>query len=146
MVTLVGANTNPAEMHVMKNEIIKLTRMVNENITSSKIGEFENHTKDFGSSYMMKYGFVKGKGIDKNAQGEKDPIPFTKNNNYADIGKNEAKVEGMASTYAKVMVSNPCITTIGKITIKSKRTRPTFLPQVVPSNMLLKVHSMPIMC
>ena len=91
----------------MKNEIIKPTRMVNENITSSKIGEFEKHTKDFGSSYMMKYGFVKGKGIDKNAQGEKDPIPFTKNNNYADIGKNEAKVEGMAPTCAKVNGKRP---------------------------------------
>ena len=67
VVTLVGANTNPAEMHVMKNEIIKPTRMVNENITSSKIGEFEKHTKGFGSSYMMKYGFVKGKGLGKNA-------------------------------------------------------------------------------
>jgi len=99
--------TNLAEMHVMKNEIAKLTRMVNENTTTSKIGEFEKHTKGFGSSYMMKYEFVKEKGIGKNAQGEKEPIPFTKNNNYAGIGKMEAKVEGMAPTCAKVNGKRP---------------------------------------
>jgi len=59
--------TNLAEIHVMRNEITKFTRMVNENTTTSKVGELEKHTKGFGSSYMMKYGFVKGKGLGKNA-------------------------------------------------------------------------------
>ncbi|RLM80684.1 uncharacterized protein C2845_PM12G02810 [Panicum miliaceum] len=52
-----------------KNEIIRLTKLINENATSPKIGEFEKHTKSFGSDYMKKYGFVKGMGLGKNEQG-----------------------------------------------------------------------------
>jgi hypothetical protein len=35
----------------------------------SKVGEFEKYTKGFGSRYMSKFGFEKGKGLGKNEQG-----------------------------------------------------------------------------
>jgi chromosome segregation ATPase len=52
--------TNLAEMHVMKSKITRPTKLINEDSTSPKVGEFEKHTKGFGSGYMMKYGFEKG--------------------------------------------------------------------------------------
>ncbi|RLN36395.1 hypothetical protein C2845_PM03G32130 [Panicum miliaceum] len=50
-------------MHVMKKEITRLTKMINEDTSTQKIGEFEKHTKGFGSGYLKKYGFVKGMGV-----------------------------------------------------------------------------------
>jgi hypothetical protein len=78
--------TKLAEMHVMKNEITRLIRLINEDNTSQKIGEFEKHTKGFGSGCMRKYGFEKGKGLGKNNKSRQELIPFIKilvrNNNY----------------------------------------------------------------
>jgi chromosome segregation ATPase len=59
--------TNHAEMQTMRKEISRLTQLVQEEAPSHKevlktnpsprIGEFEKHTKGFGSSYLSKYGF-----------------------------------------------------------------------------------------
>jgi hypothetical protein len=61
--------TNLAEMHVMKSGITRLTNLINEDSMSPKVDEFKKHIKGFGSGYLMKYGFEKGKGIGKNGQG-----------------------------------------------------------------------------
>jgi hypothetical protein len=53
--------------------------LIDEKKKEPKRGEFENHTKGFGSSYMKKFGFANGKGLGKKEQGTKDPIPFIKN-------------------------------------------------------------------
>jgi hypothetical protein len=72
--------TNVAEMNAIKKEIARLSNsLIIEKKKEPKRGEFENHTKGFGSSYMKKFGFVDGKGLGKQEQGTKDPIPFIKN-------------------------------------------------------------------
>ena len=43
--------------------------------------KFEKHTKGFGSKYMSKFGFEKGKGLGRNGQGTPHAIPFIKNKN-----------------------------------------------------------------
>jgi hypothetical protein len=47
------------------------------------VGEFEKHTKGFGSKYMSKFGFEKGKGLGRNEQGIPQSIPYIKNNKTA---------------------------------------------------------------
>jgi hypothetical protein len=67
-------------MNAMKKEIARLSNsLIDEKKKEPKRGEFENHTKGFGSSYMKKFGFADGKGLCKQEQGTKDPIPFIKN-------------------------------------------------------------------
>jgi hypothetical protein len=61
--------TNLAEMHVMRSEITRLITLIKEDKSTQRVDEFEKHTKGFGSGYMKKYGFVKGKGLGKNEQG-----------------------------------------------------------------------------
>jgi hypothetical protein len=66
-------------MNVMMKEITRLTQLLQEEApyhkqvpkanSSSMVGEFERHTKGFGSKYMNKYGFEKGNGLRKNEQG-----------------------------------------------------------------------------
>jgi hypothetical protein len=99
--------TNLAEMHVMKNEIIRLTKLINEDATSPKIGEFEKHTKGFGSDYMKKYVFVKGMGLGKNEQGHQEPIPFIKNNKTFGVGASGAILGGMVPIHPKVDGKQP---------------------------------------
>ena len=53
---------------------------------SPRVGEFEKHTKGFGSKYMSKFGFEKGKGLGRNGQGTPQAIPFVKNKNKAALG------------------------------------------------------------
>jgi hypothetical protein len=66
-------------MNAMKKEIARLSNsLIDEKKKEPKRGEFENHTKGFGSSYMKKFGFADGKGLGKQEQGTKDPIPFIK--------------------------------------------------------------------
>jgi hypothetical protein len=58
-------------MQAMKKEITRLTQLVQKEAPSQKqvlktnssprVGEFEKHTKGFGSKYLSKYGFEKGK-------------------------------------------------------------------------------------
>ena len=53
---------------------------------SPRVGEFEKHTKGFGSRYMSKFGLEKGKGLGVNRQGTPHAIPFIKNKNKAALG------------------------------------------------------------
>jgi hypothetical protein len=51
-------------MNAMKKEIARLSNsLIDEKKKEPKRGEFENHTKGFGSSYMKKFGFADGKGL-----------------------------------------------------------------------------------
>jgi hypothetical protein len=88
--------TNHAEMQAMKKEISRLTQLVQEEEPSHKqvlktnpsptVGEFEKHTKRFGSKYLSKYGFEKGKGLGKNEDGASQTISYVKNNKKAALG------------------------------------------------------------
>jgi hypothetical protein len=72
--------TNIVEMNAMKKEIARLSNsLIDEKKIEPKRGEFENHTKGFGLSYMKKFGFADGKGLGMQEQGTKDLIPFIKN-------------------------------------------------------------------
>jgi G patch domain-containing protein 2 len=74
-------------MNAMKKEIARLSNsLIDEKNKEPKSGEFESHTKGFGSNYMKKFGFVDGKGLGKHEQGTKDPIPFIKNNHTRGVG------------------------------------------------------------
>jgi hypothetical protein len=88
--------TNHAEMQAMKKEISRLTQLVQEKAPSHKqvlkinpsprVGEFEKHTKGFGSKYLSKYGFKKGKRLEKNEDGASQTISYVKNNKKAALG------------------------------------------------------------
>jgi hypothetical protein len=83
-------------MLAMKKNIARLTQLVQEEAPSHKqvlktnpsprVGEFEKHTKGFGSKYMRKYGFEKGKGLGKNEDGASQTISYVKNNKKAALG------------------------------------------------------------
>jgi hypothetical protein len=74
-------------MNAMKKEIARLSNsLIDEKKKEPKRGEFENHTKGFGSNYMKKFGFADGKGLGKQEQGTKDPIPFIKNYHTKGMG------------------------------------------------------------
>jgi hypothetical protein len=83
-------------MQAMKKEISRLTQLVQEEAPSHKqvlktnpsprVGEFEKHTKGFGSKYLIKYGFEKGKGLGKNEYGASQTISYVKNNKKAALG------------------------------------------------------------
>jgi len=82
-------------MNAMRKEISRLTQLLQDpNEQSSKanpdsrVGEFEKHTKGFGSRYMSKFGFEKGKGLGKNEQGIPQSILYVKNNKTAVLGAN----------------------------------------------------------
>ncbi|KAG2645150.1 hypothetical protein PVAP13_2KG212110 [Panicum virgatum] len=68
--------TNHAPSHTQVPKKIPFTR----------VGEFEKHTKRFGSRYMSKFGFEVGKGLGRNGQGTPHAIPFTKNKNKTAFG------------------------------------------------------------
>ena len=80
----------------MKKEISRLTHLLQEEAPShtqvpkkipfTRVGEFEKHTKGFGSRYMSKFGFEVGKGLGRNGQGTPHAIPFTKNKNKTALG------------------------------------------------------------
>jgi hypothetical protein len=93
--------TNHAEMHTMKKEITRLTQLVHlisarrstisqvlKTNLSPRVGEFEKHTKGFGSKYMSKYSFDKGKRLGKNENGAPQTIPYVNNNKKAALGAN----------------------------------------------------------
>jgi hypothetical protein len=74
-------------MNAMKKEVARLSNsLMVEKKKEPKRGEFENHTKGFGSNYMKKFGFEDGKGLGKQEQGTKDPIPFIKNHHTKGMG------------------------------------------------------------
>ena len=88
--------TNHVEMNAMKKEISRLTHLLQEEApshaqvpkknSSMRVGEFEKHTKGFGSRYMSKFGFEKGKGLGRNGQCTPHAIPFVKNKNKTALG------------------------------------------------------------
>ncbi|KAG2594639.1 hypothetical protein PVAP13_5KG003724 [Panicum virgatum] len=88
--------TNHVEMNAMKKETTRLTQLLQEEAPSHmqipkknpsiRVGEFEKHTKGFGSKYMSKFGFEKGKGLGRNGQGTLHAIPFIKNKNKTALG------------------------------------------------------------
>jgi hypothetical protein len=77
-----------------------LNSLIEEKKKEPKSGEFENHTKGFGSSYMKKFGFADGKGLGKQEQDTKDPIPFIKNYHTKGVGTRNV-VHGMKQLSAK---------------------------------------------
>ncbi|KAG2534678.1 hypothetical protein PVAP13_9NG075775 [Panicum virgatum] len=76
--------TNHVEINAMKKEISRLTHLLQEEAPSHT--QFEKHTKGFGSRYMSKFGFEKGKGLGRNGQGTPHAIPFIKNKNKTTLG------------------------------------------------------------
>jgi hypothetical protein len=93
--------TNIVEMNAMKKKIAMLSNsLIDEKKKEPKRGEFENHAKGFGSSYMKKFGFADGKGLGKQEQGTKDPIPFIKNYHTKNVGTRNV-VHGMKQLGAK---------------------------------------------
>ena len=80
----------------MKKEITRLTQLLQEEVPSHvqvakknlsmRVGEFEKHTKGFGSKYLSKFGFDKGKGLGRNGQDTPHAIPFIKNKNKTALG------------------------------------------------------------
>jgi hypothetical protein len=86
-------------MNAMRKEVTRLTQLVQEDEApphkqvpktnpSPRVGEFEKHTKGFGSRYLRKYGFEKGKELGKNGEGASQNIPFIKNNKTVALGTN----------------------------------------------------------
>ena len=79
----------------MKKEISRLTQLLQDPSEQSskanpdsRVGEFEKYTKGFGSKYMSKFGFEKGKGLGKNEQGIPQSIPYVKSNKTTALGEN----------------------------------------------------------
>jgi hypothetical protein len=111
-------------------------------------GEFENHTKGFGSSYMKKFGFADGKGLGKQEQGTNDPIQFIKNYRTKGVGKRNV-VDDMKQLGTK---SNTTLLSCSRaLKIQqihyNLRQRPIQSSQARnPSHMPHKIASMPIMC
>jgi hypothetical protein len=53
-------------MNAMKKEIARFSNsLIDEKKKEPKRGEFKNHNKGFGSSYMKKFVFADGKGLGK---------------------------------------------------------------------------------
>ena len=44
----------------------------------SRVGEFEKHTKGFGSRYMSKFGFEKGKGLGRMSKAFYNPFHMSR--------------------------------------------------------------------
>jgi hypothetical protein len=146
--------TNIAEMNAIKNEIARLSNsLIDEKKKEPKRGEFENHTKGFGSSYMKKFDFADGKGLGKQEQVIKDPIPFIKNYHNKGVGTRDV-VHGMKQLGAKnfdnqVKYNTPIKFKGTQVTTMhhNLRQNPTQSSRArSPSHMLDKIASMPIMC
>jgi hypothetical protein len=95
--------TNLEEMHVMSSEITRLTTFIKEDKSTQRIGEFEKHTKAFGSGYMKKYGFVKGKGLGKNGQ---NPFLSSRTTRHPVLGLMGPYWEAWCPLGQRLMVSN----------------------------------------
>jgi hypothetical protein len=117
--------TNIAEMNAMKKEIARLSNsLIDEKKKEPKRGEFENHTK----------GFADGKGLGKQEQGTKDPIPFIKNYHTKGMGTrnvvHEMKQLGVKNYDNQVRYNTP---------IKFKSTQDTtHAPQPKPNKLSRK--------
>jgi hypothetical protein len=142
--------TNVAEMNTMKNEIARLSNsLIIEKKKEPKRGEFENHTKGFGSSYMKKFGFEYGKGLGKQEQGTKDPIPFIKNHHTKGMGTRNVvhsmKQMGVKNYDNQVRYNTPIKLRAPKLQLKHHLQSQTSQAKR-PNHMLHKIVFMPIMC
>jgi len=57
---------------LLQEEIFPIEQASKAN-PGSRVGEFEKHTKGFGSRYMSKFGFEKGKGLEKMSKAFHNP-------------------------------------------------------------------------
>jgi hypothetical protein len=119
-------------MNAMRKKIARLSNsLIDEKKKEPKRGEFENHTKGFGSSYMKKFGFANVKGICKQEQCTKDPIPFIKNYHSKGMGTRNV-VHGMKQLGVKNYDSQVRYNT----SIKFKSTQATtHAPQSKPNKL-----------
>jgi hypothetical protein len=90
----------------MSSEITRLTTLIKEDKSFQKIGDFEKHTKAFGSSYLKKYGFVKGKGLDKNDKVIKNPFLSSRTTRHPVLGLMELFLGEWYLFIQRLMVSN----------------------------------------
>lgn len=73
-------NTHSSASSVSKHRSRKMDK--------EPIGEFENHTKGFGSKMMSKMGFVPGTGLGKDGQGIVNPLTAVKLPKSRGLGSN----------------------------------------------------------
>ena len=112
----------------MKKEISRLTHLLQEEAPShtqvpkkipfTRVGEFEKHTKGFGSRYMSKFGFEVGKGLGRNGQGTPHAIPFTKNKNKTALGAQG----GLVNMITPIRKTNDMIHESGHVTFVKRGT------------------------
>ncbi|OVA08692.1 G-patch domain [Macleaya cordata] len=62
--------------------------------TTTKLGEFEMHTKGFGSKMMAKMGFVQGGGLGKDGQGIVKPVEAIKRPKSLGLGVEFSQISG----------------------------------------------------
>ncbi|KAF9680691.1 hypothetical protein SADUNF_Sadunf06G0147900 [Salix dunnii] len=62
--------------------------------SSSKFGEFEVHTKGFGSKMMGKMGFIQGRGLGKDGQGMAQPIEVIQRPKSLGLGVDFSNISG----------------------------------------------------
>ena len=96
-------------MKAIKEEMSRLTSLLKEDGIPSNIGEFEKHTKGFGSGHMKKFGFTHSKRIGKEEQGMIEPMPFIKNNRTAGLGSKGGLLGGMDPIRIKVVGKQPLV-------------------------------------
>ena len=77
---------------------------------SIRVGEFKKHTKGFGSKYMSKFGFKKGKRLGRNEQGTPQVIPFVKSKNKAALGAQR----GLVNMTTPIRMTNDVIQEFNK--------------------------------
>jgi len=121
--------TNHVEMNAMRKEISRFTQLLqdpNEQLSKanpdSRVGEFEKHTKGFSSRYMSKFGFEKGKGLEKNEQGIPQSIPYDKNNKTAALGANGGLVK-LPSAREKRRIKHQVISNSSREKLHVKRVQ-----------------------
>jgi hypothetical protein len=102
---------------------------------------------------MKKFGFMDGKGLGKQEQGTKDPIPFIKNYHTKGVGTRNV-VHGMKQLGAKnfdnqVKYDNPIKFKGTQVTTSAPQSKAKFNPiksNKKPKSRASQIASMPIMC
>ncbi|XP_065563938.1 zinc finger CCCH-type with G patch domain-containing protein-like isoform X1 [Artemia franciscana] len=56
-----------------ENEVVQ-TNFLSGNVANSALGEWEKHTKGFGSKMMTRLGYVMGSGLGKSGEGRTEPV------------------------------------------------------------------------
>ncbi|KAK2727257.1 uncharacterized protein LOC136039844 [Artemia franciscana] len=69
---------NPTEDQIVQREeevnYTDRVELLSAGFATSTIGEWEKHTKGFGSKMMAKLGYVMGSGLGKNGEGRTEPV------------------------------------------------------------------------